>query len=74
VKAIDREKLISIGEVLAYLQSDRYLDKGEAAQYCGVGLRMPPVPSTICGMTSSRPVSIALSRITSWRQERHPAR
>jgi excisionase family DNA binding protein len=31
--------VVRVGDILAYLQSDRYMDKKEAAQYLGVGIR-----------------------------------
>jgi excisionase family DNA binding protein len=37
--SIDRDALVRVGEILAYLQADRYMDKAEAAQYLGVGVR-----------------------------------
>ena len=36
---IHRGALIEIGEVISYLQTDCYLDKGQAAKYLGVGVR-----------------------------------
>jgi len=36
---LDQEKLISIAEVLDYLQTDSYLDKTHAAAYLGVSVR-----------------------------------
>jgi excisionase family DNA binding protein len=39
VKSIDTSAFVQVGEILAYLQTDRYLDKSRAANYLGVGLR-----------------------------------
>jgi excisionase family DNA binding protein len=36
---IDRHKFIRIGEVISYLRTDHYMDKAEAAEYLGVGIR-----------------------------------
>ena len=38
-KQIDPNALVRIGEVLSYLQTDRYLDKAESANYLGVSTR-----------------------------------
>jgi excisionase family DNA binding protein len=39
MKSLDAHTLVSARDVLEYLREDRYLDKGEAAKYLGVGLR-----------------------------------
>jgi excisionase family DNA binding protein len=36
---LDRDKYVQVGEILRYLETDRYLDKAESANYLGVGLR-----------------------------------
>jgi len=35
----DSHSVVSLRDVLQYLETDRYLDKAEAAKYLGVGLR-----------------------------------
>jgi hypothetical protein len=37
--SLDTNALVRIGEILTYLDADRFLDKREAARFCGVGLR-----------------------------------
>jgi hypothetical protein len=39
LKGIDRTALVLVGEVISYLASDRFMDKREAAEYCGVSIR-----------------------------------
>jgi len=39
MKGIDPNALIRVGEVLAYIDRDCFVDKREAARFCGVGLR-----------------------------------
>ena len=39
LKGIDRNALVRVGEVISYLDSDRFMDKREAAEYCGVSIR-----------------------------------
>jgi hypothetical protein len=46
---VDRNALIRIGEVLQYLEADRYMDKADSAEYLGAGIRtfetwMPQIP------------------------------
>jgi excisionase family DNA binding protein len=38
-KEIDHNAVVSVRDVLAYLQNDCYLDKGRSAKYLGVSVR-----------------------------------
>jgi excisionase family DNA binding protein len=35
----DDRSLVSVTEILKYVQSDRFMSKREAAEYCGVSIR-----------------------------------
>jgi len=36
---IDRNALVGVGEIISYLRTDGWLDKRDAAEYCGVSTR-----------------------------------
>ena len=39
MKILDKDRLISLGEVLTLLRDDYFMPKREAARYCGVSVR-----------------------------------
>ena len=65
------EGLVPVHEILRYLQQDRFLTLIEAAQHCGMSLRLFQriVPESLRFRISARRVVIKLSELNQWMEQ-----